>query len=101
MAFTIPLSATPNQALSVTLEGAFYELSLQSVGDTIAITIIRDSVIILSGWRITPGNPLIPFKYLTASNFVWISLDEQLPNYELIGVTQTLVFLTADEVEAA
>ena len=101
MSQTIPISSIPNQALTVELEGSLYVIALQSIGDTMTVTLTKDDVLLLSGIRITANAPLIPFQYLSKSNFVFISLDDQLPNFELIGTSQTLVYMTESEMAAA
>lgn len=101
MSLTIPISSTPNQALTVELEGALYVIVLQSIGGTMAATLTRDDVLSMTGIRITVNAPLIPFKYLSKSNFVFISTNDQLPDFELIGISQFLVYLTEAEMAAA
>lgn len=101
MSLTIPLSITPNQTLSVELGGFFYVILLQSVGNTMAVTISRDDALLMSGIPIIPNAPMIPFERLGEDNFVFLSSDDQLPNYLLLDVSQFLIYLTADEMAAA
>lgn len=101
MSLTIPISSTPNQELSVELEGSLYIIVLQSITGTMTVTLTRDDALLLSGIRIIPNAPLIPFQYLSKSNFVFISNDDQLPNFELIDISQFLVYMTEAEMDAA
>jgi hypothetical protein len=98
MALIVPITATPNQSISVQLGGFFYIILLQSIGDTMAATITRDSVLLMSGLRISVNAPLIPFAFLGDDNFILTSNGSELPNYLSLGVSQFLAYLSADEL---
>lgn len=109
----IPLSNIPNQALSIRLDNSFYEISLTAVGateltapfynkdaTTIAVTIVRDGVTIVSGQRAVAWFPLIPYHYLENGNFMFVSNSDDLPDYNQFGITQSLVYASPDELTA-
>lgn len=98
---TVPLEATPNQRLGIRLAGSRYEIELKQTGQVMSVTIIRDGVTLISGFRCVAGSPLIPYPYLaTSGNFMFLTENDELPNWRLFGSTQTLVFASAAELEA-
>lgn len=100
MSVVIPLQALPNQELSVVLSGSVYDLTFTAVGTVMAYTLARDNVTLLSGARAVAGTPLLPYRYQEAGNFILITDDGAIPFYTAFGVTQTLLYYTAAELEA-
>lgn len=95
------ITAVANQTFFAQLEGASYAITLHAADDTVAATIVRDGVSIVTGGRITPGMPLLPYRYQEAGNFLLLTNEGDLPDYAQFGATQFLVYLTAAELAAA
>lgn len=98
---TIPLTATPNQSFTVRLDQSLYTFVIKETAGVMSASISRDDAILLSFTRMTADAPLIPYQYLADGNFFLLTEDAALPDYTQFGVTQTLIYLTADEIEAA
>lgn len=96
----IKIAAVPNQEFSVTLNERFYNFRIVTVDGCAAVTISRDDVVLVQGARMVAGTPLLPYPFLEDGNFVLTTQDGDLPNYEQFGVTQALLYVTADEVTA-
>lgn len=89
----INLAAVPNQSLSVRLDGHEYAISVLTIPGGAAVSIARDGIDLVTGARITPGLPLLPYRYQQAGNFVLTTEGEALPDYTQFGVTQFLVYV--------
>lgn len=96
----IPLAATANQEFSTTLDERFYDFRIVYAGGCMAVTISRDSVLLVENLRIVAGTPLLPYAYQEAGNFVLTTQDGDLPDFAQFGVTQALLYVTADEIAA-
>lgn len=103
----VPLANVPNQSLSINLDGSQYDINVQATnGDAIlgtlvmAFDIIRNGVAIVTGARSTPGSFLIPAAYLEDGNFILITMNDEYPDWQQFGVTQTFVFISQAELEA-
>ena len=46
----------------------------------------------------TPGMPLLPYRYQERGNFLLLTNEGDLPDFTQFGVTQFLVYLTAAEL---
>lgn len=103
--YLIPLKNTPNQELSVTIDGIFYTIRLRywspdgKDGILFAQVKVGDN-----DWtgstRCVPNESLIPYDYLAPNgNFYFICSDNHYPDYNKFGVEHRLVFLTSDEIE--
>lgn len=98
---TIALQPVPNQSFTMTLGGDVYELTLQAAKGIMAATLARNGTTLLSGFRCVANSPLIPYRYMESGNFLLLTANnEELPDYAAFGVTQSLVYLTADELAA-
>ncbi len=95
----IPIEVLPNQSLEVLLGGRRYSLSIKCIGDSMAITIVRDDVTIIEGLIIPANEPLIPYKYLEDGNFVMRSDGDEIPYYENFGSSVRLLWVSQDELE--
>jgi len=96
----IDLANTPNQELTVELDGETYTLKFVTCGDVLAVSITRDDILLLDSVRVVNGTPLIPYSKLATGNFILVINNEELPNWELFGTTQILYFLSESELAA-
>ena len=101
MSFIIPIDILPNQKLSVTLEGFRFDISLKSTDTSTLVTIARDDELLIENIRSLGGTFLIPFEYLEgdAGNFFFEVQNEEIIYFTNFGITQRLIYLTAEEVE--
>ena len=100
MSSRLPLQAVPNQAFSALLDGLSYRITLkQAIGVMIAAISIDDEEVI-SGSRFFADSPLIPYPHLEkgGGNFVMTTEGDALPAFDQFGVTQFLIYVTADEI---
>lgn len=96
----IGIAALANQALSIQLDGRFYEIELRDANGVMSASIVRDGVAIVSNMRVTAGTPLLPYRYQEAGNFIMTTEGDALPYWGQFGVTQFLVYLDAAELAA-
>jgi hypothetical protein len=98
---TVPLEPIPNQRLGIRLGGDRYDITLKEVGGVMSVTILRGDVTLVQGLRCVAGTPLIPYSYLaTSGNFIFVTENEELPDWRLFGSTQTLVYASSAELGA-
>ena len=100
MAQTVPLQKIPNQSLTISLDGAVYDIELRSTGNMMAASVSRNGVAIIKNARAVAGGLLIPARYQEDGNFVWLCGSYELPDYNKFGVTQYLVHFSAAELAA-
>lgn len=96
----IPLSAIPRQTFTIQLDGSTYNFSLYTIVGSMAVDLVRDGVEILSGTRVVAGYPVIPYRYLELGNFVFLTANDDLPDYLQFGITQSLLYASAAELAA-
>jgi hypothetical protein len=65
-----------------------------------AIDIIRNGTPIISGSRMVPGYPLIPYNYLEDGNFTMLTEDDAYPDYSQFGISQFLIYASQAEIAA-
>lgn len=99
MSSLIPLQAVPNQAFTITLDGLVWDITLQTIGVSTIVSVSRDDVVLFQGLRVVAGSPLIPYRYQEAGNFIFTTVDDAFPFYQEFGVTQSLLYFTAAELE--
>lgn len=99
--YVIPLEAVPNQRCSVRLDGALFEITVKMAVTSMAATIARDGEVVVRGVRCLPSAPLIPYRYLEGNtgNFYFLTEQNQYPHYTRFGGTDTLCYLTHEELQ--
>lgn len=102
MSQVVPLEATPNQSLSIQLEGVRYDMRFRDIGGMMSVDVSINDEEVLVGDRVAGGSPLIPYKYLESGggNFVFITELGDIPYWDQFGVTQSLLYVTVEELEA-
>lgn len=96
----IAIQAIPNQAFTINLDSERFDFTIKETRGCMSVSITRDDIVLVEGFRMVAGTPLIPFKYLQKGNFFLITESQDLPYYTQFGVTQQLIYLTIDEVDA-
>lgn len=96
----IPLANTPNQSFTVQLDNVRWELVVRTARGCMCADVDRDNVALLRGVRLVAGQPIIPYAYLQTGNFIFLSVDDALPDWSQFGVSQTLVYFSAAEIAA-
>lgn len=96
----VAIQALPNQSLSIQLDGMRYDILIKEANGCMVASVIRDGVTLVDGVRLVAGAPVLPYRYQESGNFALTTTDEELPYYTMFGVTQFLVYLSADELAA-
>ena len=96
----IPLTQDPNQDLTVRLDNTRYGLRLKSTNGVMVVDVSIDGVTVLTGSRVLAGEPLIPYEYIATGNFILLTVNDELPDYTQFGVTQSLVYMSPEEIAA-
>lgn len=98
----IELATIPNQSIAVQLDGFLYTLVFKTCNGIMCVDILRNNETLLTGARIVAGTPLLPYRYLEedAGNFLLLTDNDDLPFWEQFGITQTLLYASAAELEA-
>jgi hypothetical protein len=97
----IPIQAIPNQRLAFNFGQNRWELAIKDTGGCMAIDVTLNDELVIQGWRLVAGSPVIPFEYLqTNGNFWFLTDNDELPWWENFGVDQQLVFAEPGELDA-
>ena len=96
----IALAAVPNQSFTVQILEKAYDIALREANGVMSASLARDGVALVTNMRATAGTPLLPYRYEEAGNFIITTEGEALPYYDQFGVTQFLIYLTAEELAA-
>ncbi|MDR0805941.1 MAG: hypothetical protein LBN41_04225 [Enterobacteriaceae bacterium] len=90
---TIPLTAIPNQRLTVTINNARWELTIKQARGMMVCDVMRDDTYLIRGTRIVANAPIIPSHYLSNNgNFAILTENDELPRWEKFESNQTLVY---------
>lgn len=96
---TLELANVPNQSFSTTLDNDRYVIAIYQTAGCTSCDINRNEVDIVTGFRITTGEFMIPFsRQGTSGNFMLVTQNDDLPDYTQFNTTQILTYLTAAEI---
>lgn len=96
----IPLTATPNQRLTATIDRVRYGLSFKTARGVLTCSVEVNGAPVISGARVLAGELIIPYRYLETGNFLLRTPDGELPDWRALGAAHRLYFLTPAELEA-
>lgn len=95
----IPIEPVPNQELSINVDGVRWTLRLKVAKTTMIADVLQNDTPIVVGQRICVGTPIIPYRYLAGrGNFIFLTDNEELPDYTQFGVTQQLIYTLPGEL---
>lgn len=89
-----------NQTFTATLDGSSYEITLKATGTCMCADVAKDGTLLVQGQRLVCGSFFIPYNYLQGGggNFTIITQNDDLPDWGQFGITQFLVYLSAEEM---
>lgn len=97
----IDIAQVPNQSFTITPEGVRWDLTIKQATSSMFMDAVADGVPIVTGQRIVAGTPIIPYQYLAQDgNFLIMTENDELPNWERFEVDQVLIYATLDEIAA-
>lgn len=94
----VPIQALPNQEFTIILGGSTWDFTIRNANGVTVVSILRDSVPVLSNARAVAGAFIIPSIYEENGNFFFATANQQLPDYTQFNITQSLIYVTADEL---
>lgn len=94
----IPLLQLANQTLTVDLEEKQFTITIKEANGCMMADVAINGEPIVTGARITAGEPIISYFYLQDGNLILSTLNDQLPYWGEFGVSQALLYLTDDEM---
>lgn len=96
----IDLDKVPNQSFSLIADQTRYDVSIKLAVESMIADISRDGEEVVIGVRCLPDTLIIPYQYLEGGkgNFVFLTENDEIPNYTLFGVTQNLYYLSPTEL---
>jgi hypothetical protein len=103
----IPLISVPNQSLSIQLDNNQYDIAIHATKDNpdgttgiMAIDITINNNLVISGVRAVCGYPLLLYQYLMVDgNLVFVTQNNEYPDWRQFGTTQYLIYASAAEME--
>ncbi len=97
----INIDPVPNESFSVTINGDRWDFILKQATNSMTCTLSLNNEEILSGQRIVAGTPIIPYAYLSGrGNFVILTENDQLPEWEEFGNSQLLIYASPSEIDS-
>ena len=96
----LPIQALPNQSLTVILDNNRWDISLRAVNGAVAASLTRNGVIIAQNTRVVAGMRILPYEYQEDGNFVVVTQNGQIVDYTQFNVTQSLIYVSQDELDA-
>ncbi len=115
----IPLQNIANQTLNIVLNDNNYIIRLHACEDFVttgsiidrtdldflgtaitSVDIIENNTVIITGMRAVCGTPLLPYSYLQGDgNFIFVTNNDEYPNWRLFGINQYLIYASPSEIE--
>lgn len=100
--YLIDLDKIPNQTFNITLENTNYRVALRSIQGLTYMSVWADGEILFYNQLCVPNAFVNPFNYVSKKGkFYFKSPTGDYPYYTDFGVTQSLYYLTKEEVNNA
>lgn len=102
----VPIASLPNQTFDVLIDNTNeWEIAIYTVNDfnLMCADFILNGTLILSGQRCVPQQLLVPYRYLVegAGNFLFVTVNDEYPDYTQFNLTQQLLYVSPEEIEVA
>jgi len=99
MAIQYTLAKVANQTFTVNVGAVRYDIELKNIGQFMEATIKRNSIPVVSGFRVVTGQVLMPYSNF-GGNFIFISDNDDIVTFNQFGVSQFFRWLDDEELAA-
>ena len=96
----IPIQAVPNQQFSIVLDNNNWVFIIRLTNGCMSVTLSLNTVTIIENMRVVAGQLVIPSQYeeMSAGNFIFLTQNNQLPDWSQFNITQSLVYASASDL---
>lgn len=92
----VPITSVPNQSLSFNVDGAYWQLHIYQAIDSMCIDVARGGAPLITGSRLSVGDPVLPYSYLYEPDFGNFIFDSDV-DWTAFGVECNMFYLSASE----
>ena len=98
----VPIQAIPNQAFAINLGGNQYDIAIRTTNGCMSVSVALNGTQLVENLRAAACTPLLPSQYLEEGygNFMFLTANQQLPNWQQFNLTQQLLYFTPAELAA-
>ncbi|OJW21165.1 MAG: hypothetical protein BGO49_24435 [Planctomycetales bacterium 71-10] len=96
----IPIASLPNQAFTVILDGATWDVAIRAAAGVMTVSLSRDGAPVVDNARAVAGSFILQAEYEESGNFFFATQDFELPDYAKFNVSQHLIYIGAAELAA-
>lgn len=96
----VPIQSLASQEFTITLDGNLFKIGLRETSGVVSVSMSINGVDTLDNVRVVAGTPVIPSRYQEAGNFLFLTQNQQLPDYTQFNISQIFLYFTAAEVAA-
>jgi len=94
----LPIQPLPNQQFQALLDGNSWNIVIRSTNGVMSTTLVLNGTTVIENARSVAGSLVIPSRYEEAGNFLFLTANNELPDYTLFGTTQSFVYVSAAEL---
>jgi hypothetical protein len=94
----LPIQALPSQEFQAVLDGNAWDLTISTTNGVMSMTLVLNGNTVIENTRCVAGAFVIPSQYEESGNFLFLTANNQLPDYTLFGSTQSLIYVSAAEL---
>lgn len=95
----LPIQALPNQEFQCVLDDNTWDFTIRVTNGVMSVSLSLNNTIVLQNSRAVAGYFIIPYEYEESGNFFFVTANQQLPDYTLFGISQSLIYVSAAELE--
>lgn len=95
---SLPVSALPNQQFQAILDSNVWDITIRSTNGVMSVSLSLNNNIVIENARAVAGSFIIASEYEEDGNFFFITTNQQLPDYTQFGVSQSLIYVSAQEL---
>jgi hypothetical protein len=96
----LPIQPLPNQEFQALLDGNSWDFTIRTTNGVASMTLALNGNTVVENARCVAGSLVIPAQYEEAGNFLFLTANNQLPDYPLFGTTQSLIYASAVDLAA-
>lgn len=96
----IPLDRVASQNVVMYLNGDRYSITLkESHSGSVLCSITRNDDVLVSNFVCVFGTPVVPYDYLESGNFIFLTTNDDYPDWRQFGTQHFLFYATPEEIE--
>jgi len=95
----VPIQMLTNQTFTIILDNNNWTITIKFTNGVMAVSLTLNGNDVIDNLIAVAGSFIIPSEYEESGNFIFTTMNQQLPDWTQFGTSQNLIYVSQNELD--